>query len=79
MEANRKTLSYDQTISVCGLRKKMPVLFMGLQDNFSGAGGRAEGSHIIKMMELVGKKDRLKKIIFQQSKKEKSERRYYND
>ena len=56
----------------------MPVLFMGLQDNFSGAGGRAEGSHIIKMMELVGKKDRLKKIRFPQSKKEKSERRYYN-
>ena len=51
---------------------------MGLQDNFSGAGGRAEGSHIIKMMELVGKKDRLKKIRFPQSKKEKSERRYYN-
>ena len=47
----------------------MTVLFMGLQDNFSGARGRAEGSHIIKMMELVGKKDGLKNLDFPNQKK----------
>ena len=48
MEANRKTLSYDQMIAVCGLRKNMAVIVMDFKKNSVELGRRGKDGGLFK-------------------------------